>query len=395
MKKTTMLLIASILLSLGFHGYLTSQHYKLKLGLSAGSACNVSATFNCDAVAASHYSSVFNVPVALLGFTAHLVFLILLLAAQLSLSENSEAIRRILLWYSGFIALVSIVMGSISTFFLGTFCLFCMATYLLSFVQFAATWKIQTENPVNRLKDDMTNLLSSSRWVAILFVLIPAVAWLGNQIIMDNYGLSRLESIIKDEMANWQQNPVQNFSDKGLSKSNENTEPAKIVLVEFADFLCPHCKVASVSLDAFTQANKDVKFIFKPFPLDGKCNKAIERPGDGVRCKLAAAVICAENTNKTGWKAHHWIFENQERFFTGYDISLALNDIAKLTNNIPEEFQKCVDSDATYENIQAMAAEGAAAKIQGTPSIFINGKKVSRGQVLPVLQRIHDSLTGI
>ena len=114
-------LLLLTLMTLGFHSYLSSQHYNLKLGASTGpSICNVSASFNCDAVAASTYSAIFNIPIALLGFIAQAVLLILAIASHYSLSENSNLIRRVTFWLALLIALVSVVMGFISTFKMGT-----------------------------------------------------------------------------------------------------------------------------------------------------------------------------------------------------------------------------------------------------------------------------------
>lgn len=170
-KNWFWLLVTSGLVTLGLHSYLSSQHYNIKLGINTGrSICNVSATFNCDTVAASIYSSIFHIPVALFGFLAQAVLLILIFTAHFSLSEYSSSIRRICFWLSSAIALASVIMGFISTFFLGTFCLFCMAAYFLSFISLFAAWKFQTENLLTNLSDDTFSLFSNLRWVLILII---------------------------------------------------------------------------------------------------------------------------------------------------------------------------------------------------------------------------------
>ncbi|MFX8778144.1 DsbA family protein, partial [Acinetobacter baumannii] len=91
-------------------------------------------------------------------------------------------------------------------------------------------------------------------------------------------------------------------SEKGLIKSSGDISKATVTIVEFADFLCPHCKSAATSLDAFINNNPNAKLVFKTFPLDGKCNKGMQHQGDGVRCQLAAAPVCADQMNQSGWK---------------------------------------------------------------------------------------------
>lgn len=388
----TALLILTIL-AMGVHAYLISQHYNLKLGLSAGqSLCNLSSNFNCDAVAASAYSQILSIPLALLGFLAQVVFLVLLNASHFSLSQYSENLRRILFWFSLVIAFVSIIMGLISIFQLSTYCLFCIATYLLSWVTLYLAWKFQLDSPFESLSVDLGVLLKECRWALILILAIPAAGWFGNSLILSNYGMSRLDQMIKEEIAIWQESPVYNFTDAGLVHSPVNGQNAKMVIVEFADFLCPHCKTAATTLDAFVNSTNDVKFVFKSFPLDGKCNKALTSSGDGFRCQLASSVYCAEKLNRRGWKAQEWVFKKQESLFSGADLEKFLLEFSQNLELNLDELKSCISSDETYEQIVSQAAEGAAAKIQGTPAIFVNGKKVQRGQFIPVLQAIQKQI---
>jgi protein-disulfide isomerase len=39
-----------------------------------------------------------------------------------------------------------------------------------------------------------------------------------------------------------------------------------------------------------------------------------------------------------------------------------------------------------------MAKEGVSAGVKGTPSFYSNGKKLGRGQLLPVLDAVYDFL---
>lgn len=78
-----------------------------------------------------------------------------------------------------------------------------------------------------------------------------------------------------------------------------------MTIVEFADYLCPHCKVAATSLHNFIKQHPDVLLIFKPFPLDGKSNAALaEHKGNGIRCLLPKITFCMEQLEQKGWQAH-------------------------------------------------------------------------------------------
>jgi protein-disulfide isomerase/uncharacterized membrane protein len=387
------ILVILSLATIATHWYLSALHYNLKLGLSEGSSlCNVSTTFNCDSVATSKYASLFGVPVAVLGLWTQLVYLILLLTAQFKLSEFFENIKRLLFWLSSFIAIISVVMFSISTLKLGTYCLVCMLAYLFSWLQLLFTASYQDNSALPQFGKDIGVFFTQCRWPIVVLALTPGFALLSNNMVLDNFGMSKLNIIVEESVIGWQQAPTMSFDEnKGLT-IQRNQGPYRMVIVEFADFLCPHCRVAYPTLEAFAQGHPDVKLIFKPFPLDGKCNKDLKQQGDGLRCQLAASVFCAEQMGQKGWAAHHWIFDRQESIHSkSFDwIRDQLSQELKIDS---KELQKCVDSDPINELIAATSKEGFTAKIPGTPAIFVNGKNLDRGYFLPVLQEVYNKIS--
>jgi uncharacterized membrane protein len=170
MKKSNqwfLVLFVSTLVALATHSYLSVQHFDLKLGLSDGpSLCNISETFNCDRVASSNYSEILGISVALLGLFFQLGILILAFAARFELSSHSPLLRRGILWLSLTAALVSLIMGFISSLIVQAQCLFCMLTYACSFVSLFAAHKIsQPDGPVQALPADLKALFGSAKWV--------------------------------------------------------------------------------------------------------------------------------------------------------------------------------------------------------------------------------------
>jgi protein-disulfide isomerase/uncharacterized membrane protein len=396
MKKTNqwfLVLFISTLLALATHSYLSVQHFDLKLGLSSGpSVCNISESFNCDRVASSNYSEILGVSVALLGLFFQLAILILAVAARFELSSHTPLLRRGILWLSLLAAVVSLVMGFISSIIIQAHCLFCMLTYACSFVGLFAAYKIsQTDGPAQALPSDIKALFGSAKWVLVILFLVPALAFVAQGVMLNSYGFGKLKLQIQHSVSDWSVAGVQSFkSEEGLVLYNGSGEP-KMTIVEFADFLCPHCKVAATTLENFVKARKDVKLIFKAFPLDGKCNKAISQQGNGLRCQLAGAVICSENLFKKGWEAHHWIFANQEGLSSKADWKV-IEDLSTALKVDLAELKNCLTLDATLETISSRAKEGENAKIEGTPAIFVNGKRLQNGQFPPFLKAVYDGL---
>jgi protein-disulfide isomerase len=187
--------------------------------------------------------------------------------------------------------------------------------------------------------------------------------------------------------------PKQDFDlSLGLSAPEQVNSNVKMTIVEFADFRCPHCKHAAPTLHAFLKSNSDVRLIFKPFPLDGTCNEAIKSGGDGVSCGLAAAVLCAEKIAKKGWSAHDYIFENQSEISQARSLEKNIDGLAQHLDLNKNEINNCIKDSATMDLIRKMAKEGEIAQIQGTPAVFVNGKLLGAGHLLPVLKAAHQSI---
>lgn len=388
MTKKQNLLLLSILITIGLFVYLTIHHYAIKLGLSASALCSISKTVNCDAAALSSFSEIYSTPVAVLGSFFHLFLLGFIVFARLGWAETTLFLRfsvRAMLLAS---AIVSVSMGLISVTLVKVICPFCVATYLFSFINLALGWNI-----FGNLKGDFSfsNYLNQYKPHLVTFAFIPIMSWMTAGLIQESYGLAEVMKLVPEKLEQWR-NSNNNDFDLSLGLSNK-VNSNRAVLVEFADFKCPHCKMASQTIDTFLKARPDVQFIFKAFPLDGNCNGAENmQKGDGSRCTLAAWTMCAEKISQKGWDVHHWIFANQEELFQVSDLKPYLPKLEKEFGLDGKTLSDCADSSETYDQIKKMAAEGSKAQVSGTPTIYLNGKKLPYGQVLEVLKSAVDEL---
>ncbi len=373
------------------HFYLSNHYFELHLGLSSGSAvCNLSKTFNCDAVAASKYSTLFGIPIALFGMATQLVLLMLTLSFGLGLTADKERIGRYTFFLSLFVAVTSVVMGSISMIFLGTYCLFCMVAYLLSFTHLYAIWSMQNKPPFAHLSNDLIKAVTEFKWVGISVVAIIPLTFLFNGMFLDHFGGSLLKDTVESSFIGWQGAQQNTFTEEGLVKGPSD---ARMTIVEFADFLCPHCKHAAPSLKVFADSHPNIRVIFKAFPLDGNCNASAEMPkGDGTRCLLAKTVFCAEKVANKGWAVYEEVFERQEEFHGAGTASDLVKALVEKHGIDLGAMESCRNSEEVHKTILNQSQEGLKAAIEGTPSIFVNGRFLSRGHLLPVLQRVYDSL---
>lgn len=392
MKTKVLAALMSFALSAVLHSYLTMKHYPLHLGFSSGdSVCNVSARFNCDAVTASSYSQVFGLPISILGGTYNLMLLLITLFAWWGWRGDVKTGLRESLWLSGGSLIASLVMGFISLFLINNYCLFCLGTYFLSLFGFVGLYaSVAEDKPFRHLSADIKLWFSEKKgvWGFILFV--PAAALFIHTAILQNYGADQLDQVVQTALSDWNNAPTQTFTSTPSLVKGASPEKAKMILTEFADFLCGHCKMAAPSIAAFVNSHSDqVRLIFYSFPLDSFCNSEIKQ-GNGVPCFLAEAVYCAERQNK-GWNLHELIYTKQTHFYKANNGTEAHNLLKELSREINlnwETLDVCLNDPNTKQIIKNQAVQGKAVDIQGTPSFFVNGKKLERGQLLPVLNAV-------
>ena len=137
---------------------------------------------------------------------------------------------------------------------------------------------------------------------------------------------------------------------------------AKVTLVEFSDFECPYCSRAADTLNEVKKAFGDkVHFIFRQFPL-----------GFHKNAQLAAEASLAANAQGKFWEYHDLMFENQKQLartdLDGYAEKLGL-DLTK--------FKKALDDNTYTSTVKDDLKLGEIAAVSGTPSMFINGSRVS------------------
>lgn len=391
MKTRTQIALLGCLLSIFVHLYLTLHYYPLKLGMAAGnSICNVGGKFDCDAVSASSFSAMFGIPMAVWGAVTNAVLFFLILVGWLEWSERPERLRRSAAALAGLTFAASIVMGAISLLFMQSYCLFCISVYILSAIVFFSYIGVLREPFWKNLSADLPHLWSESRGTLIAFAAIPVLAFTAHKVFLMNLGADRINEVVRSSIADWQTAPKYDFVAKPSLTMGPATDQSDMTIVEFADFRCPHCKHASYTLHAFIKSHPDVRFEFYTFPLGGECTDKFDG-NSGASCRLAATVLCAEKEGK-GWQMHDALFAAQEQVNASTGLaqidSILAQQCAQLGLNW-QSLQHCMTDADTIAAINAQAKQGNLVNVEGTPTLFANGRQLKAGQFLPVLQEAH------
>jgi len=388
MKTLTKITLMSTAIAVFVHLYLAYHYYPIKFGFSSGpSICSINATFDCDAVAASSYSDFMGVPIALWGFATNLIIFFMVFGQWLGWTEHPERLRR------GALSLItisfgaSVVMGFISLN-LHNYCLFCILAYILSIISFFSYRATLQEPFFANLTDDILQLWSESKGIVFAFIAIPIIALVGHRMALEAYGVTEVEKIVKSSILEWQSAPHVDLTVVPALASGPARDKAKLVISEFADFRCHHCKNAYPSLDHFAKSHPEVRLEFYNFPLDGECNEMIPDKS-GISCRLAYSVMCAEKQGR-GWDFHHAIYDDQD---TINAESLTINSLDEEIRKISEKLHvsveplfQCISDPSVADTVRLQAKLGVNAKIQGTPTIFFDGRMLNRGQLIPVME---------
>lgn len=373
------------------HLYLTNHYYELSFGLSPeGSLCNINKQFSCDTVSASRFSSFLGLPIAAWGAATNSVLLVLLFGLILRWADDLARLFSFTFYLSGLTVLASVVMATFSAFVLHTYCLFCMAAYACSIIVFELLRRSRIPDP-RSFFENIKSLFGPAKNYLALLVMIPAGAYLLNLSILSNYGAKDLSEFVNTSIFDWQNAPtVQVPVPPSMVKGAKDGE-AKVIIEEFADFRCGHCRSASGSLAAFVASRPDVQMKFYNFPLDSSCNPAVSF-GDGVSCLFARAVTCAERLQEKGWAIHDRLYSEFENT-SHMSVEVAKKSIVDWTSElgIPSETMlTCLDDEEIRKLIAQQAKAGNENGVKGTPSIYVNGRKLPRGQSLPVLEKAYN-----
>ncbi len=381
MNKKINYLLISLLGTLSTFAYLTYHHYSLILGLSSSSLCHISQKLNCDAAALSSYSEFLGLPISVIGLSFSAVMLLLFIFIKFGWLETTKLIEQSIKYLFLSAVVISVVLGLVSVFKLGVVCPFCLLSYLFEIVNFALVTKIF--NTYGFSLPNWSELSGHNGYIASL-LFVPFLSWFIASTIQSSFGYDQLKELIPEKIAQWQTMPVQKFdTELGLKKGDLTSN---ITLVEFADFKCTHCKAAAETIKNFTKGQPKIKIIFKPFPLDGNCNSNITMKGDNSRCQMAALVLCADKIAQKGWELHDYFFENQENLSQIADVKPSFKEFSdKLKLNF-DEIVKCSESSEIYDGLRKMSEEAKIAEVEGTPTIYLNNKKLNYGQFLQVLK---------
>jgi predicted DsbA family dithiol-disulfide isomerase len=153
---------------------------------------------------------------------------------------------------------------------------------------------------------------------------------------------------------------------------------APVTIVEFADFECPFCGAFYPTLKQVEKNYADkVRLVYRQFPLTTIHPNAQ---------KAAEASLCA-NEQRRFWDFYDALFSDQSRL----DVSSLKQRAQALGLNV-SAFNTCLDSGSQAAAVQKDSDEGRKIGVNGTPTVFINGRLLGGRSYADVQEVIEDEL---
>ena len=157
------------------------------------------------------------------------------------------------------------------------------------------------------------------------------------------------------------------------SKLHVGTSPsigpadAKVTLIEFADFQCPSCRQLDRILRDFLPKHPEVRLVYKDFPLTE------------IHPWAMTAAIAGQCVNQQDpalfWKIHDMIFDAQDSI-NSTNVTDQIKDFANRLNVNDDSFENCLNNPSTGQAVKMTKAEGQEVEVTGTPTIFVNGRRI-------------------
>lgn len=372
----------------------TIQHMRLlREGFENASFCAVSERINCDVVNGSTYSEIWGIPIAWLGLIFYLLIVAFSVTSVLR-KKDSRATIVISLIASISAILFSAYFAYISFFILEVICFECVSMYiinimLLLFIYLALG--VPLGGIMRFFKDYISALLRRPsnlgfkpqvlRHTAVALAFF-FVGWIAIAQLEASEKVIAGASTVDDKVKAFYMQSEHSL-EIDPSWTVWGNPDAKVTIVEFSEFQCPFCKVAAFNVKPFLQEfKKDIRFFFVNYPLDNACNENMAGPMHESACMAAKGGLCA---NKLGdfWGYHDFIFKNQRKL-----SQELVSSFVKEKGWNEDDFTACMNSPEVDGMVKSQIKSGEKIHVDGTPSIYLNSRKVKYWRDSKFLQAV-------
>ena len=161
--------------------------------------------------------------------------------------------------------------------------------------------------------------------------------------------------------------------EKGINGPSRGSADAPVTIVEFSDLQCPHCKEAQPTVDKLMSEEKNARLVFQNFPLQSH---------DWAAKAAAYADCIGRSSNDAFWKFMQGVYDEQSDILTT-NADEKLTALADKSGVKGSDIAACAAKPETASRVEHSVALGKSVDVTGTPTLFINGRKIANVAALP------------
>ncbi len=390
--RLTMFLLA--LAGVAVSAYLVYLHYGAAQGGIAGRLC--SGSFDCASVLQSRWGTVslgpIPIPISIVGaayFMALAVWVAII--GRLPGRLHHACAGPALLATVG--AAESIHLIYVMGVELQAWCGFCLVTHAINFLLVIGLWTQWLAGCRAQSQEDLAAAPGRQLWkvpalamVTAMMLGVTLLSLFGFVGMFMLYHSARWEAAKVLQDAEYQRWKFSSTEARTLAVRPDDPAlgpaDAPHTVVMFGDFQCTYCRQVEETLrDVQEDLDGDFRLVFKHYPLNRDCNAAVDasKAGHAFGCLAAEAAEAARRLggNEAFWQMHDALYTNQK--------NLDMRPYDRLAGEIGLDvsaFRTMMADPLTRQRIAADAALGAELGIEGTPALYLDGRRVTLAVIM-------------
>jgi protein-disulfide isomerase/uncharacterized membrane protein len=370
-------------LGLAISSYLLFRYFALHANpaIKGTGFCSAVLKMDCDSSLLGNMSRQFGVPVAGWG-VVYFVSLasLLILGHILGPSFDPEAaLGALALAFAG--ACGSIVLAVIIATRIAPFCPLCMVIHVINLGLLFAIWRFSARTAGQTILSLVAagkyllggSIRSGSRtkWTCVGFLTTALIAVVLYQCLLFQMQVRivpKEDFDAKQVLIDYAFAPEEQIP---FDSSDPQMGDGPVQLVMFSSFECPACKIVYEYLRQATDRYKGkLKIIFKHFPLGKACNPRVEQDQYPHACAAALAAEAAKGEDA------FWPFHDALLTADLSEPNDTIGRVAQETGLTLARFDELRNAEITKKKLQEDIELGSRLGVAGTPTIFINGRRL-------------------
>lgn len=155
---------------------------------------------------------------------------------------------------------------------------------------------------------------------------------------------------------------------------------SSVTIVEYSDFQCPACAAYYFLIEKMLKDYGDhFRYVYRHFPLSQHQN-------------AIPASLASEAAGRQGkfWEMYSLLFTKHDEWESSVDAKTIFAQYAKDLKLDIDKYNADIDSKELLKKILDQEDGGVRSKIDSTPTLFLNGKKISNPQSVESFKRLID-----